>query len=64
MDLINALAAKFADEGSFKLLVSPPLTKQDTVSSSRKIIDSILALFRVDFSGRGELSEVSRHPLT
>jgi meiotic recombination protein DMC1 len=36
------LAAKFAEEqGAYKLL----------------IIDSILALFRVDYSGRGELSE-------
>jgi len=26
-------------------------------SSSRQIVDSIMALFRVDFSGRGELSE-------
>jgi hypothetical protein len=42
MELITLLAAKFAEEqGAFKLL----------------IVDSILALFRVDFSGRGELSE-------
>ena len=41
MDLITALAAKFAEDGSFRLL----------------IVDSILALFRVDYSGRGELSE-------
>eukprot|EP01135_Chromosphaera_perkinsii_P011912 Nk52_evm29s2531 gene=Nk52_evmTU29s2531 len=42
MELIAMCAAKFAEErGIFKLL----------------IIDSIMALFRVDFSGRGELSE-------
>ncbi|KAH9821160.1 RecA protein [Melampsora americana] len=41
MDLIVHLAAKFAEDGDFKLL----------------IVDSILALFRVDYSGRGELSE-------
>ncbi|CAH7682741.1 RecA protein, partial [Phakopsora pachyrhizi] len=41
MELIVQLAAKFAEDGDFKLL----------------IVDSILALFRVDFSGRGELSE-------
>ncbi|GAA5949226.1 hypothetical protein JCM10213_008249 [Rhodosporidiobolus nylandii] len=42
MELITALAAKFAEEqGAYRLL----------------IIDSILALFRVDYSGRGELSE-------
>ena len=42
MELITLLAAKFAEEqGAYRLL----------------IVDSILALFRVDFSGRGELSE-------
>ncbi len=35
------IASKMADEGSYRLLV----------------IDSIIALFRVDFCGRGELSE-------
>lgn len=39
---IDAIAAKFHEEkGAYKLLV----------------IDSIMALFRVDFTGRGELSE-------
>ncbi|KAF9559474.1 Meiotic recombination protein dmc1 [Mortierella alpina] len=42
MDLITEIAARFAEEkGIFRLLV----------------IDSIIALFRTDFSGRGELSE-------
>ncbi|KAF9181034.1 Meiotic recombination protein dmc1 [Haplosporangium sp. Z 767] len=42
MDLITEVAARFAEEkGIFRLLV----------------IDSIIALFRTDFSGRGELSE-------
>ncbi|XP_061764909.1 meiotic recombination protein DMC1/LIM15 homolog isoform X2 [Nerophis ophidion] len=42
MELLNFVAAKFHEEGGvFKLL----------------IIDSIMALFRVDFSGRGELAE-------
>jgi len=41
MELIVHLAAKFAEDGTFRLL----------------IVDSIMALFRVDFSGRGELSE-------
>uniref|UniRef100_K3XAG2 Rad51-like C-terminal domain-containing protein n=1 Tax=Globisporangium ultimum (strain ATCC 200006 / CBS 805.95 / DAOM BR144) TaxID=431595 RepID=K3XAG2_GLOUD len=43
MDLIVKLGVLFADpeQGPFKLL----------------IIDSVTALFRTDFSGRGELSE-------
>ncbi|KAG0364439.1 Meiotic recombination protein dmc1 [Gamsiella multidivaricata] len=42
MDLITEVAARFAEEkGIFRLLV----------------IDSIIALFRTDFCGRGELSE-------
>lgn len=41
MELINILAAKFAEDPSYRLL----------------IVDSIMALFRVDYSGRGELSE-------
>ncbi|KAI8984301.1 meiotic recombinase Dmc1, partial [Mycotypha africana] len=42
MDLINELAAHFADQkGAYRLL----------------IIDSIMALFRCDYSGRGELAD-------
>ncbi|KAH9990959.1 Rad51-domain-containing protein [Russula compacta] len=41
MELINECSQRFAEEKEFRLL----------------IVDSIMALFRVDFSGRGELSE-------
>lgn len=41
-DLLNALSVKFAEEmGKYKLL----------------IVDSIISLFRTDFTGRGELGE-------
>ncbi|KAL6475068.1 hypothetical protein MHYP_G00161080 [Metynnis hypsauchen] len=50
MELLDFVAAKFHEEGGvFKLLV-----RRETKD---KIIDSIMALFRVDFSGRGELAE-------
>ncbi|KAF8271875.1 Rad51-domain-containing protein, partial [Lactarius quietus] len=41
MELINECSQRFAEDKDFRLI----------------IIDSIMALFRVDFSGRGELSE-------
>jgi len=41
MELINECTSRFADEKDYKLL----------------IVDSIMALFRTDYSGRGELSE-------
>lgn len=42
MEILDYVAAKFHEEGGvFKLL----------------IVDSVMALFRVDFSGRGELAE-------
>ncbi|TEB39377.1 hypothetical protein FA13DRAFT_1751484 [Coprinellus micaceus] len=41
MELINECSARFAEDKDFRLL----------------IVDSIMALFRVDYSGRGELSE-------
>ncbi|KAF8349683.1 Rad51-domain-containing protein [Amanita rubescens] len=41
MELINECSIRFAEDKDFKLL----------------IVDSIMALFRVDYSGRGELSE-------
>ncbi|KAJ2914259.1 hypothetical protein MD484_g6128, partial [Candolleomyces efflorescens] len=41
MELINECSLRFAEDKDFRLL----------------IIDSIMALFRVDYSGRGELSE-------
>ena len=42
---------------SFKLLVCLSNSASLSFAYMRKIIDSIMALFRVDFSGRGELSE-------
>lgn len=63
MDLIVYLAAEFAADGSFRLLVRFPthlITVTPAVTAlppSLQIVDSILALFRVDYSGRGELSE-------
>jgi len=46
MELLTTVAAKFHDEpGIFKLLV----------------VDSIMALFRVDYSGRGELADRQQH---
>ncbi|KAI9458850.1 Rad51-domain-containing protein [Lactarius psammicola] len=42
MELINECSQRFAEDKDFRLI---------------KIVDSIMALFRVDFSGRGELSE-------
>ncbi|TRM65895.1 Rad51-domain-containing protein [Schizophyllum amplum] len=41
MELINECSSRFAEDKDFRLL----------------IVDSIMALFRVDYSGRGELSE-------
>ncbi|KAK3559607.1 hypothetical protein QTP86_013549 [Hemibagrus guttatus] len=61
MELLDFVAAKFHEEGGiFKLLASSKEEKEkkktyfDSICS---IIDSIMALFRVDFSGRGELAE-------
>ena len=46
MELLDFVAAKFHEEpGIFKLLV----------------VDSIMALFRVDYSGRGELADRQQH---
>jgi meiotic recombination protein DMC1 len=46
MELLDYVAAKFNEEaGVFKLL----------------IVDSIMALFRVDYSGRGELADRQQH---
>jgi meiotic recombination protein DMC1 len=50
--LIDNLGRTFAEEkGIYRLLVRSPSLMLT------KIIDSIMALFRVDYSGRGELSE-------
>jgi len=56
MELINECSLRFAEDKDFRLLVGfnyiPGLEP-----NSSQIVDSIMALFRVDFSGRGELSE-------
>lgn len=59
MELINEVAGRFAEDKDFKLLVRVHQTYFENVAPdpSVKIVDSIMALFRVDFSGRGELSE-------
>ena len=59
MELIDAVAAKFHEEpGVFKLLVrTQTLTLLFTCVILGQIVDSIMALFRVDFSGRGELAD-------
>ncbi|KAF9269972.1 Rad51-domain-containing protein [Marasmius fiardii PR-910] len=41
MELINECSTRFVEDKDFRLL----------------IVDSIMALFRVDYSGRGELGE-------
>ena len=52
MDIITAAAAKIVeDESPYHLLVV------FCAADNSKIIDSITALFRVDYSGRGELAE-------
>jgi len=60
MELINECSLRFAEDKDFRLLVkwsSLILSRLLTVLWGFEIIDSIMALFRVDFSGRGELSE-------
>lgn len=56
MELIQNLSATFAEQqGIFRLLVR--ILSILHRPSSTKIVDSIMALFRTDYSGRGELSE-------
>ena len=57
MELINECSLRFAEDKDFKLLVCLSNSASLFRAYMRKIIDSIMALFRVDFSGRGELSE-------
>lgn len=57
MELINECSLRFAEDKDFRLLVCPSHSDSLFCAHMRKIIDSIMALFRVDFSGRGELSE-------
>jgi meiotic recombination protein DMC1 len=56
MELINECSMRFAEDKDFRLLVSLN-QKNLSVLTFLKIVDSIMALFRVDYSGRGELSE-------
>ena len=72
MELLDCVAAKFYEEpGVFKLLVSDPVSVSlcavcsmclhqevnHAYCQTHQIVDSIMALFRVDFSGRGELAD-------
>jgi hypothetical protein len=60
-ELLEELSGRFAQE-KYKLLVcflsfSPFVLSNDSELRPPQIVDSIMALFRTDFSGRGELSE-------
>jgi meiotic recombination protein DMC1 len=58
MELINECSMRFAEDKDFRLLVREPRPFGGIASDfEMKIVDSIMALFRVDYSGRGELSE-------
>lgn len=58
MELLDCVAAKFHEEpGVFKLLVSFIFPFCFLLIYAVQIVDSIMALFRVDFSGRGELAD-------
>ena len=57
MELLDCVAAKFHEEpGVFKLMVLD-FPRAHWFSVIEQIVDSIMALFRVDFSGRGELAD-------
>ncbi len=58
MELLDCVAAKFHEEpGVFKLMVLVFSPRAHSFSLIEQIVDSIMALFRVDFSGRGELAD-------
>lgn len=58
MELINECSIRFAEDKDFRLLVSMPALSMGCAMTHRfQIVDSIMALFRADYSGRGELSE-------
>ena len=59
MELINECSMRFAEDKDFRLLARgmAPLHRALNSSLRFQIVDSIMALFRTDFSGRGELSE-------
>ncbi|KAF7722115.1 Meiotic recombination protein dmc1 [Apophysomyces ossiformis] len=49
MELLTEIAARFAeDKGVYRLLVK---------QTKEKVVDSIISLFRCDYSGRGELAD-------
>ncbi|KAG2156671.1 Rad51-domain-containing protein [Suillus bovinus] len=56
MELISECSMRFAEDKDFRLLVGLAICVKNRLFS-KQIVDSIMALFRVDFSGRGELSE-------
>jgi meiotic recombination protein DMC1 len=63
MELINEIATNFAEEkGAYKLLVSF-VTQLNCLDEMRladfafQVVDSIIAQFRCDYSGRAELAE-------
>lgn len=56
MELINECSLRFAEDKDFRLLVRSSRWL-DVLLIRFQIVDSIMALFRVDYSGRGELSE-------
>lgn len=58
MEMLDSVAAKFHEEpGVFKLLVCNKHSTRIVLLTCMQIVDSIMALFRVDFSGRGELAD-------
>jgi len=58
-ELIQECASRFAEEKTYRLLVNDISISGgcSALIYPAQIVDSIMALFRVDFSGRGELSE-------
>ena len=57
MELINECSMRFAEDKDFRLLVSRYCLDVCAHATLLQIVDSIMALFRTDFCGRGELSE-------
>ena len=57
MELINEYSLRYAEDKDFKLLVCLSNSASLSCAYMGKIINSIMTLFRVDFSDRGELSE-------
>lgn len=57
MELINECSMRFAEDKDFRLMVMFFSCDVESNTNQYQIVDSIMALFRVDYSGRGELSE-------